>query len=169
MGHLRLHRAAERMRGFLHSKATEMRAAMTGSELALSNALDDEWLRQEPLCSAYIADFLHRPCRLVVEVDGGYHNDPAQAYRDKCRDATMAAFGLEVMRFTNAQVDSDLPGTLAAIEAKLRHIRATRYTPKELPTRAPKPMADKMPRRTSEVRKPLKLSPHRTTAQDRGE
>lgn len=165
----RRHERDERMRGFLVVKAKEMREAMTGAEAALSALLDDTWLRQEPLCSAYIADFVHMPSRLVVEVDGGYHMEAAQVYMDKRRDRTMEAFSFEVMRFTNEQVMADLPGTVAAIEAKRRHILATRYVPRELPGRIPPKVVKARYRRKEPPRKPLGMSGHRTTKADLGE
>lgn len=197
MNNPRIAKRHERMRGFLAVKAAEMRAAMTGAELALHGVLGPEWLRQEPICGAYIADFARMDVRLVIEADGGYHDDPTQVYKDGLRDKAMEAFGFEVMRFRNEEVMRDLAGTLATIEAKVAHIRTTRYVPKELPVAAKGALPpclgcglvvhshreycatcrrkitrhrrDHAPKLLGVRPKPFRLSPHKTTPQDRGD
>lgn len=53
--------------------------ALSGSKLGVA------FRRQVPI-GRYIADFLAPACRLVVEVDGGYHATPARLRADARRD-----------------------------------------------------------------------------------
>ncbi|MCC6524885.1 MAG: DUF559 domain-containing protein, partial [Polyangiaceae bacterium] len=53
--------------------------------------------RQQPL-GRFIVDFFCEAARLVVEVDGGRHDDPSVAARDADRDALLRAAGLTVLR-----------------------------------------------------------------------
>lgn len=45
-----------------------------------------------------IVDFVCLECRVVIELEGGQHND------DPTRDAALAALGLLVLRFWNPQL-----------------------------------------------------------------
>jgi len=60
----------------------------------------------------FIADFVCRERRLVIEVDGGQH---AESARDQRRDSRLAADGYRVLRFWNIDVMTNLDGVLATI------------------------------------------------------
>jgi very-short-patch-repair endonuclease len=67
--------------------------------------------RQHPI-GPYIVDFCCVPKRLVVEIDGYFHEDPERAARDRTRTVWLNAAGYRVVRFK----DSDpLAAVLAAI------------------------------------------------------
>lgn len=89
---------------FLKRRSEEMRLQMTKAEKKLRRLLNSQWRAQEPLLGRYIADFFHPIYRIVVEADGGYHNDQLQAMKDAERDAVMARDGICVLRFTNTQI-----------------------------------------------------------------
>jgi len=59
-----------------------------------------------------IADFAARSRKLIVEVDGGTHNDEA---RDARRTAWLAAQGHRVIRVTNGDVMRNLEGVMRFI------------------------------------------------------
>ena len=59
---------------------------------------------QEPI-GPYVADFYIAPCNVVVEVDGGYHQEPEQKGKDRRRDTYMRNKGIRIMRFRNDQVN----------------------------------------------------------------
>jgi very-short-patch-repair endonuclease len=69
--------------------------------------------RQVPV-GPYIVDFLCHDAMLVVEVDGGQHNEEQQRY-DQRRDAFLRSKGLRVMRFWNHVVLADTEAVLAEI------------------------------------------------------
>jgi len=56
--------------------------------------------RQEPI-GPYIADFVCKAQRLVVEVDGDSHDDDAA---DRGRDGALRALGYRVIRFDNSEI-----------------------------------------------------------------
>lgn len=56
----------------------------------------------------FIPDFWLPPKKIIVEIDGGYHSDPAQTVKDNERDVIFRRNGYKVLRFTNEQVSSDL-------------------------------------------------------------
>lgn len=60
--------------------------------------------RRQYVIGNYIADFYCHKAKLVVELDGSQHYDPAELERDAMRDAYMAAQGLLVLRFSNLDV-----------------------------------------------------------------
>jgi very-short-patch-repair endonuclease len=70
--------------------------------------------RQHPLGGS-IADFHCAEGLLVVEVDGGVHEDPDQRLQDEFRDAELRGRGVTVLRFTNAEIDASLERALTAI------------------------------------------------------
>lgn len=63
----------------------------------------------------YIVDFCCIEAKLVVEVDGGQHNDD----RDAARTAEIEAMGYRVTRFWNNEVMDNLEGVLQVITAAL--------------------------------------------------
>ncbi len=62
--------------------------------------------RQHPVFN-YIPDFMCLEKKLIIEVDGGYHNDPEQQLLDKERTDYLKQNGYQVLRFTNNEVLSD--------------------------------------------------------------
>lgn len=52
----------------------------------------------------YFADFASLPLRIVIEVDGGYHREPAQRRKDERRECYLRSQGWDIMRFPNEQV-----------------------------------------------------------------
>jgi len=70
--------------------------------------------RQHPILY-FIADFFCLSAKLIIEVDGGVHNIPAQFEYDINRDNELAAYGLKVLRFTNAEVMNDIDEVIRKI------------------------------------------------------
>ncbi len=52
----------------------------------------------------YIVDFYIASANLVIEVDGGQHNDEETILRDKERDAWFRERGITVLRYSNLEV-----------------------------------------------------------------
>ena len=59
--------------------------------------------RQHPIAN-YIADFYCHKAKLIIEIDGEYHNNKEQVLIDKERTAYFNEIGLQEIRFTNNQV-----------------------------------------------------------------
>ena len=74
--------------------------------------------RQHPI-GDYIADFVCLKKRLVIEIDGNYHNTMEQMEDDKVRSANLLQLGYDVIRFTNDSVLNDIQTVIQHIEKKL--------------------------------------------------
>jgi len=74
-----------------------------------------KFLRQVPI-GPFVADFLSYPERLIVEADGGQHNDSAS---DRRRDAWLRRDGFRVVRFWNADIIQNADGVISVL---LNHI-----------------------------------------------
>ncbi|WP_264175497.1 endonuclease domain-containing protein [Allosphingosinicella flava] len=69
--------------------------------------------RRQVVIGPYIADFACRlPSQLVIEIDGNTHAD--QAAYDQARTQYLEAQGYCVLRFTNADIMTNLEGVLQA-------------------------------------------------------
>ncbi len=93
---------------------------MTDAERCLWSALrtlkprGTHFRRQVPI-GAYIADFCCHSLNLVIEVDGGQHNDDAAAETDAVRTNFLQSRGYTVLRFWNNDVLQNLDGVMTRI------------------------------------------------------
>ena len=77
--------------------------------------------RQHPI-GRFIADFYCDDARLIVEIDGGYHDEAGQRERDEERAKILEAYALNVLRFSNSEVLSDIEPVIQTIgEYVLEH------------------------------------------------
>ena len=103
-----------------NDRARSLRKTMTPQEVKLWVHLrglrrqGHHFRRQSPL-SPYIVDFECRRSGIIVEIDGGQHNEDANAKRDRARDAFLAKAGYRILRFWNNEVDENLDGVLEVI------------------------------------------------------
>lgn len=67
----------------------------------------------------YILDFYCVQAKLAVEVDGDSHYTPEQQSRDARRTQDLSCLGITVLRFTNADINSNIEGVLEKITAYL--------------------------------------------------
>ena len=73
--------------------------------------------RQVPIDRCF-ADFACAEAKLIIELDGGQHND--RAGYDAARSATLAACGWRVIRFWNTDVLENIDGVADTILAELK-------------------------------------------------
>jgi very-short-patch-repair endonuclease len=78
-----------------------------------------KFLRQAP-AGPYIADFLCREGRLVVEVDGATHSTAAEVASDRRRTEALKAIGYRVIRMQNEEVMRGMDQVLALILEALK-------------------------------------------------
>jgi len=106
------------------SRARALRKEMTRAEKLLWQELRNKKLkgfkfrRQHPI-SFYIVDFYCHKLKLVIEVDGLYHDNEEQQIKDKKRTAAIERHGLHIIRFTNEEVFTNLKGVLEKIELEI--------------------------------------------------
>ncbi len=75
--------------------------------------LDGHKFRRQTPIAQYIVDFVCVEQRLIIEVDGGQHQD--RANDDDERTRILEAEGYRVLRFWNNEVLTDLEATATAI------------------------------------------------------
>jgi len=113
-------------------RARSLRKDMTDTERRIWFALRDrrfagwKFRRQVPLDNC-IPDFVCFDSKLVIEIDGGQHDERA-AY-DARRTAHLQRCGFTVPRFWNNEVLGNLEGVLTVIDL---HLRADREAPSPL-------------------------------------
>jgi very-short-patch-repair endonuclease len=106
----------------LQPKASSLRSTMTKAEVCLwKYALKAGMMkgctfnRQRPVLN-YIADFMCKQLRLIIEVDGGYHNNEETYNKDIKRQKDLENAGYKVIRFQNDQVLKDIKNVIRSIE-----------------------------------------------------
>ena len=62
----------------------------------------------------FILDFYCPACKLALEIDGSSHDGEAE--QDAARTAQLAAHDYRVLRFTNAQIETELTDVLGQIQ-----------------------------------------------------
>lgn len=77
----------------------------------------------------YIADFYCVRARLIVELDGSQHYTPDQQQADARRTEFFAQNKLNVLRFTNLDIDRRFDGVCQTIDAAVQAAHKARYQP----------------------------------------
>jgi very-short-patch-repair endonuclease len=103
--------------------AKNNRREMTLSETILWESLRKELkgfrFRRQHAIGDYIADFVCLSKKLVIEVDGGYHDTPEQQADDQIRTEVFRRMGFEVLRFKNEEVNLDVKEVIQKIKKEL--------------------------------------------------
>ena len=112
----------------LTQKARENRKNPTPAEKKLwyevlgNKQLDNlKFTRQKPL-NKYIVDFYCAELMLAIEIDGDTHADQEQY--DKHRTEDLNKYGIEVIRYTNAEVLNNLEGVYQDLCERISAIKA---------------------------------------------
>ena len=81
-----------------------------------NNQLGYKFRRQQPI-DHYIVDFICFEKRLIVEIDGGQHNEET----DRERSDYLHKQGFEILRFWNNDVIENKEGVFETIQSKLQN------------------------------------------------
>ena len=107
----------------LKEHAKRMRSMPTDAERLLWMFLQKNKLgkpfRRQYIIVDNIADFACLPARLVIEIDGGYHDDIRQQYPDQARTNEIEKLGFNVIRFTNEDIFTRLDEVIDIIKNKI--------------------------------------------------
>ena len=76
------------------------------------------WRRQAPI-GPYVVDFVCKPAKLIVEIDGDTHYTDAGITHDTQRSAFLESRRFRVLRFTNAEVMDNADGVFAVLSGIL--------------------------------------------------
>lgn len=102
-------------------KARELRNNMTAQERKIWSILRNRkfygfrFLRQYPIGS-YIVDFICRSEKVIIEIDGGQHNDEENKEYDAARTKYLEEKGYRVVRFWNNDVDKNIGGVYRELQ-----------------------------------------------------
>lgn len=104
-------------------RAEDLRLKMTAAENLLWARIKDKQLyekfrRQHPI-QLYIVDFYCHKHKLVIEVDGKYHDSRDQILKDEERSSELKFMGLEIMRFKNDEILNDIEMVIKDIKGKI--------------------------------------------------
>jgi very-short-patch-repair endonuclease len=108
--------------------ARKLRREFTNAEWKLWAELrnrqlgNSKFVRQEPV-GDYVADFVCRERRLIVEVDGATHSTDEELRRDAARTEFLERHGYRVVRFQNEDVYDAMEGVLQTILLALEEER----------------------------------------------
>jgi very-short-patch-repair endonuclease len=112
----------------LEERARVMRFAPTRSEewlwRRLSGSKTGFAFRRQLVIGLHIVDFACTKVRLVVEVDGEYHEERAR--HDSARDRALNALGWCVVRVHEQQVLGELDAVVASISESARRLAAAK-------------------------------------------
>lgn len=109
----------------LQAKARELRKNPTPAEAALwphirRRQIEGCEFRRQHIVGSFIPDFLCLEHKLILEIDGGYHQLPEVKLRDEERTEILEAMGYEVLRFKNEEVLENLDEVVIRIRTRLK-------------------------------------------------
>lgn len=112
-----------RYNGKLIQRATELRKNATRQE----NHLWYDFLRTYPIrfqrqktIDNFIVDFYCHKARLVIEIDGSQHYTDKGMVYDTERTNVLSKYGLNVLRFSNSDIDKNFEGVCMVIDKNIK-------------------------------------------------
>ena len=99
--------------------ARQLRREMTSHERKLWYLFLRKYpvkIYKQRIIGRFIVDFYCASARLVIELDGSQHYEPQKLAYDAERSQFLTALGLEVLRFSNRDIDRDFHGVCTQID-----------------------------------------------------
>lgn len=98
----------------------KLRKNLTPWEWKLWQALRNRQLnsakfRRQFKIGPYVTDFCCLSARLIIELDGGHHNEPENRQADDVRQRFLESSGFKVLRFWNNDIGTNLEGVVQEI------------------------------------------------------
>jgi very-short-patch-repair endonuclease len=87
--------------------------------------IEHSHFRRQATIGPYFADFASHERRLVIEVDGGQHNQPENVIRDTNRSIYLQSQGYRILRFWNNDVLRNIDSVMEAILMAMHHHEAS--------------------------------------------
>ena len=85
------------------------------------NVLNLKFKRQFPIYK-YIVDFCCEEKKLVIEIDGGQHNESENIEKDIERTKIINAEGYKVIRFWNNEINENIEGVYLKLLEELKNL-----------------------------------------------
>ncbi|MCK0146125.1 DUF559 domain-containing protein [Arenibacter sp. F26102] len=103
----------------------ELRKNLTPAEAFLwkhirAKQLDDKKFVKQHSIGNYIVDFYLASDKLIIEVDGGVHQNPSAMEYDEKRTVYLIELGFSVIRFENKMVFENLQSVLSEIRGNFK-------------------------------------------------
>lgn len=100
--------------------AKNLRNNMTKEEIILwqhikNRQIENIKFRRQQQIGRYICDFVSFEKRIVIEIDGGQHNQNSKISKDEIRDKYLTSVGYKVLRFWNNEINNNLENVLLKI------------------------------------------------------
>lgn len=104
----------------LKDNAKQMRKEPTEAEkafgeIATSGRLEAKFRRQH-IIGDYIVDFVCFENKLIVEIDGGYHDEVEQQIEDNLRSEELKDYGFAILRLRNEEVIGNPEGVIKKVK-----------------------------------------------------
>jgi len=119
--------AAKRVNIRTYAKILQSR--MTKAEVLLWKHLQYSMIKwdvvfesQGVVAARYIADFICRSKRLIVEVDGSVHKLTRVRINDRRRTVFLTSIGFTVIRFSNSDVLNNVSKVLSSIRSRIERV-----------------------------------------------
>ena len=96
----------------LLKNARQLRKNMTPQELRLWYRFLQKYpvkVYKQRIIGSYIVDFYCASAKLVIEIDGAQHYEDNEMQHDAERTAFLESLGLQVIRFSNRDINCDFP------------------------------------------------------------
>ena len=106
-------------------QARNLRKNMTTQERKLwqllrNNALGGFKFRRQVPIGNYVADFVCECKNIIIEIDGGQHNENKVVEHDKSRTTYFNSLGYKVLRFWNTEIDKQIYDVCEVILKELK-------------------------------------------------
>jgi len=104
--------------------AKRLRGRMTQAEILLWDQLKNnqfkgyKFRRQHPI-HQFVVDFYCHELKLIIEIDGKYHDSEEQKSKDNNRTELLQFQGLREIRFTNEEIINTLDFVLKKLEEQI--------------------------------------------------
>ena len=104
--------------------ARNLRKNATIQERRLWNLLKNrqfcnlKFKRQQPV-GDYIVDFICKEAKIIIEIDGGQHNEPKNIEYYKTRTEFLNSLGYKVIRFWDNEIYENIDGVLLRLNQEI--------------------------------------------------
>ena len=107
----------------LLGKARQLRKEMTPQERKLWYLFLKRYpvkIYKQRIVGAYIVDFYCARAKLVIEIDGSQHYEEKGIEHDESRSAYLRQLGLDVVRYSNADINSRFDSVCESIHQHIQ-------------------------------------------------